>query len=80
MTQEELEPAAVQITEAVYRFICETLAARGYPPSQREIASAVFISAGSVVRHLDRLEMWGRITRDAGKARSIRLVSTPPKV
>ena len=65
------------VTEAVYEFICRYIGERGIAPSQREISDNCFISKGTVSRHLDRLEFQGRITREIGQARSIRL--TPDK-
>lgn len=62
------------ITEAVYAFIQARMQQQGIPPTYREIADAVFISAGSVARHLERLEMWGRIGRLPGRARGIYLL------
>lgn len=60
--------------EQIYAFICQHWRQFGYGPSLREIAEACFISRPNVYRYLDRLEMQGRIVRDAGTARSITLV------
>ncbi len=61
-------------TEAVYNFIVEYMKGHnGLGPSQREIADACFIVRSGVLRHLDKLEAWGRIVREPGKARNIRL-------
>lgn len=62
-------------TEQVYAFVCAYMTEHGYAPSIREIASGCFISRGMVTRHLDRLQIAGRLTRQAGKARSIRLLA-----
>jgi DNA-binding MarR family transcriptional regulator len=63
-------------TERVYEFILSYMEAHnGLAPSQREIAEACFLVRSAVLRHLDRLEAWGRIIREPGKARSIRLPS-----
>ncbi|MBL8161638.1 MAG: winged helix-turn-helix transcriptional regulator [Anaerolineae bacterium] len=60
--------------EQVYTFICRHWQQFGYGPSMREIAESCFISRPNVYRYLDRLEMQGRIVRDAGTARSITVV------
>ncbi len=60
--------------EQVYAFICRHWQQFGYGPSMREIAESCFISRPNVYRYLDRLEMQGRIVRDAGTARSITVV------
>ena len=60
-------------TEAVYAFIVSYIDKNGIAPSQREIADGCYIVRSGVIRHLDRLEAWGRIIRDPNKARSIHL-------
>ena len=62
------------MTEEVYTFICAYMEEHGFAPSQREIAQGCYRSRPIIVRHLDRLEWQGRITRDPVSARSIRLV------
>jgi DNA-binding MarR family transcriptional regulator len=63
-----------QTTDTVYRFIVEYMNAHdGLAPSQREIADGCYIARSAVVRHLDKLEAWGRIIHEPNKARSIRL-------
>ncbi len=66
-----------QTTESVFTFIEAYIAQEGIAPSQREIAEACYLAPSAVLRHLDRLEAWGRIARLPNKARSIRLVITP---
>ena len=62
-------------TEQVYAFIqTYTEDHPGLSPSQREIAQACFLSQPAVIRHLDRLEQQGRIQREPGQARSIRII------
>jgi SOS-response transcriptional repressor LexA len=61
-------------TEDVLQYIRHSIEEHGWSPTIREIASGCFISVGSVIRHLDRLEARGRIIRELGQARSIRLV------
>jgi SOS-response transcriptional repressor LexA len=59
--------------DAVFAFIATHIEENGYAPSQREIAKQCYIAPSSVPRYLDRLEMQGRIIREEGRARSIRL-------
>lgn len=63
--------ADLAVTEEIYRFILEHRTERGISPTYREIADAMFISTGTVQRHLLRLEYWGRIGRLPGRARGI---------
>lgn len=63
-----------EILESMYTFIREYIHRHGYAPSIRDIAGACYMTPGNVHRYLDRLEARGRITRQAGVARSIRLV------
>lgn len=63
-----------QTTEAVYTFIKLYVEDQGLPPSQREIAEGCYIARSAVVRHLDKLEAWERITLIPGKSRGIRLL------
>lgn len=68
--KQKIEP---EETERVYEFIKEFIKHEGYAPSLSEICEACYISTGSLVRHLDKLEAHGRITREYRKARSIRI-------
>ena len=61
-------------TKAVYEFIQHyTAAHHGYAPSIREIGQGAYLAPSTVIRHLDRLEAWGLIEREAKLPRSIRL-------
>ncbi len=60
-------------SEQVYQFIREYLSEHGYSPSLREIAAACGLGMTALMRHLDRLEVQGRIVRVPRQARSIRL-------
>jgi repressor LexA len=62
------------VTEKIYVYIRDYIQQHGFPPSQREIADACFVSVSALVRHLDRLEHQGRISRELGKARSINIL------
>jgi len=65
-------------TRQIEAFIRKHLAEHGIPPSHREIMHDCRVSSTSVVSyHLDYLEDHGVITRDEGKARTIRLTDTP---
>ncbi len=63
-----------ETTEAIYTFICDYIELHGFAPSQREIAAGCYISLGAVFNQLSKLEARGRIAREVGQARSIRLV------
>lgn len=66
-------------TEQVYKFLHNYISRNEMSPSIREIANGCYINVGTVMRHLDKLEGQGRIMRDLGKARSIRLVNHNPE-
>ncbi len=58
----------------ILEFVGEYLSDNGYPPSMREICSALSISSTSVVSYnLDRLEEAGYIDRDREVSRGLRL-------
>ena len=58
--------------QAIYDYIADYIRLYGYPPSVREIGSAVGLSSpSSVHKHLHTLEAAGYITRDTGKTRAI---------
>jgi len=61
------------MTEAIYAFIECYIKEQGIPPSQREIAEGCYLVRSAVIRHLDRLEAYGRITRIHNTSRGIRL-------
>ena len=61
--------------EAILLFIREQIAARGYPPSVREICDAVGLKSTSTVHgHLRRLESKGLLRRDAMKPRAMEVL------
>lgn len=56
----------------VLQYIYDTVSDRGYPPTVREIGSAVNLSSTSTVHgHLSRLEKKGLLERDPTKPRAI---------
>lgn len=63
----------VHSTEQVYAFIRDYIGQNNFAPSVRDIAQGCYLSVSAVLRHLDKLEAWGYITREPGVARSISL-------
>lgn len=58
----------------VYEFIADTIQSEGYPPSVRDIQTALHIKSTSTVHaYLARLEDKGYIRREKGKSRSMRV-------
>lgn len=61
----------------IFEFIKEQQLAKGYPPSVREICSAVGLKSTSTVHsHLNKLEKLGYIRRDPTKPRAIEILNT----
>lgn len=71
-TAHELDRAATR-RDKVIASIATSLEARGYPPSVRELADEHAVSTLTVRRDLDRLVREGKIERDPGVDRGIRL-------
>ena len=64
----------------VLRFIQDSIASAGYPPTIREIGERLKIrSTNGVNDHLKALERKGYITREDMKSRGLRLVSSRPQ-
>ncbi|MFI9042893.1 transcriptional repressor LexA [Staphylococcus saprophyticus] len=60
----------------IFEYIKQTVHAKGYPPSVREIGEAVGLASSSTVHgHLSRLEEKGYIRRDPTKPRAIEIVT-----
>ena len=60
----------------IFEFIKEQQLAKGYPPSVREICSAVGLKSTSTVHsHLNKLEKLGYIRRDPTKPRAIEILN-----
>lgn len=74
-------PPVAKLSErraAIIRFVAEYTRERGYPPSVREICTAVgLISPASVQRHLVILEEQGFLRRDPTKPRALELIYDP---
>ena len=65
--------------QQIYKFICAEVAAKGYPPSVREIAEGVGLSSPSTVHtHLRVLADKGFIKRDYSKPRALEIVADEP--
>lgn len=63
----------------ILAYIKDTLRAKGYPPSVREIGEAVGLSSSSTVHtHLEKLEEMGLIRRDPTKPRAIEVLDEAP--
>ncbi|HJR91620.1 MAG TPA: transcriptional repressor LexA [Acidimicrobiia bacterium] len=63
----------------VLEYIRATVAARGYPPSVREIGEAIGLSSPSTVHsHLSALVKAGAIRRDPSKPRAIEVLADAP--
>ncbi len=61
--------------QSIYDFICQYTRSHGYPPSVREIGTAVGLASPSTVHmHLKSLEEKGYIHRDSNKPRTIEVV------
>lgn len=61
--------------EQILEYIKQVLRAKGYPPSVREICTAVDLSSTSTVHsHLNTLEKKGYIKRDPTKPRTIEVI------
>ncbi|WEV38084.1 transcriptional repressor LexA [Lactobacillus sp. ESL0680] len=60
----------------ILRYIYETVADRGFPPTVREICAAVNLSSTSTVHgHLARLERKGLLIKDATKPRALEITA-----
>lgn len=62
----------------IFEYISDTISSEGYPPTVRDIQSALHIKSTSTVHaYLARLEEKGYIRRDPGKSRSVRIDELP---
>ncbi len=70
---------ATERCNEIYRYLRDFLMEKGYPPSVREIGTAVGLSSSSTVHsYLHMLEDSGMIHRDPTKPRAIELVGEKP--
>lgn len=65
--------------DAIVEAIRTSIRDRGYPPSVSELAETVDVSASQIKYDLGRLVRDGRIERDAGVTRGIRLLGDRPR-
>ncbi len=66
--------------QRIYEYILQQTEEKGYPPSVREICSAVGLKSTSTVHgHLKRLEKSGYIRRDLTKPRAIEILEEGAK-
>lgn len=63
--------------DRILRFISEEDASGRLPPTQREIANALYLSRSTVQRCLTDLENMGCIATIPGKARSLTIIRKP---
>lgn len=63
-----------ETTQLVQVFLQEYIDEYRKSPTIREIATGCFVSVGTVMRHLDKLEATGLIEREPNQARSIILL------
>jgi DNA-binding MarR family transcriptional regulator len=61
-------------THQIFAFLLTYDKERRHSPSLTEIAQHCFLSVTAVRTHLSRLEAWGWIRREPGKARSITIL------
>lgn len=69
----DLERAAARRVE-VLKIIETSISERGYPPTVSELAASTEVSTLATRRDLDTLVAQGKIERDPGVARGLRLV------
>lgn len=65
--------AAAARRRRVLRSIAKSINGRGIPPSVSELAKEYAVSTLTIRRDLEHLETTGKIEREAGVARAIRL-------
>ncbi len=66
--------ALTEKEKSMYEYITDTINSEGYPPTVRDIQSALHIKSTSTVHsYLARLEEKGYIRREPGKSRSVRI-------
>lgn len=61
-------------TQSIHEFLQKYTDEHRKSPTIREIATGCFVSVGTVMRHLDKLEAIGFIEREPNQARSIVLL------
>jgi repressor LexA len=66
---------AKDTTQTIYLFVKDYIKKHTYPPSLREIGEGCYLSTAAVTRHLERLEVEGKLFREPGRARGITLTN-----
>lgn len=70
-----MKPKLTKRQEEILEFIKQSVLAKGYPPSVREIGTAVGLNSSATVHsHLNSLENKGMIRRDPTKPRAIEIL------
>lgn len=70
-----MKPGLTKRQDQILDFIKQTVREKGYPPSVREIGSAVGLNSSATVHsHLASLELKGLIRRDPTKPRAIEIL------
>ena len=69
-----MKPEQRRQLEAIFAFMCQYQREASYPPSLREIGKTFYISPGTAMRYLDKMEALGWIARESGTARGITLL------
>lgn len=65
------------MTERIYNFIVDYFAKNSIMPTTREIMEGVMVTSTSTVSyHINKLIKQGKITKETGKSRAIKLVKT----
>lgn len=68
-----MKPKMTESQDQVYNYLTYVIKEKGYPPSVREIASAVGLSPSSAQLRLNELVDLGYISRDSDAKRGIRI-------
>lgn len=70
-------PSLTERQSEILSFLAEHSAAKGYPPTVREIGEHFGIVVNGARNHLDALEKKGYIARDRFTARGLRILARP---
>ena len=62
------------VDQQILTYICTVRNEKGFPPTIREIASAMGCSASTVMKYLGELEEEGLIRRTPGSSRAIKVL------
>lgn len=74
----EARPPLTAVQSSVLDTIRDSIRERGYPPTLREVGTAVGLASTSTVAHaLQVLQARGYLVRDPGSPRALRIVDDP---